>query len=49
MLNLSNSIIIPHGVKKINKINLLKKEKNILFVGKLNHAKGYHIFLLKQL
>ena len=43
-VNLSNTLIIPHGVKKNNKINLLKKEKNILFVGKLNHAKGYHIF-----
>ena len=29
---------------KKNKINLYNKEKNILFVGKLNHAKGYHIF-----
>ena len=42
--DLSNSIIIPHGVKKTNKINLIDKQKNILFVGKLNHAKGYHIF-----
>ena len=42
--DLSNSIIIPHGIKKINNINLKKKQKNILFVGKLNHAKGYHIF-----
>ena len=42
--DLSNSIIIPHGIKKLSKINLSKKQKNILFVGKLNHAKGYHIF-----
>ena len=42
--DLSNSIIIPHGIKKINNINLKNKQKNILFVGKLNHAKGYHIF-----
>ena len=42
--DLSNSIIIPHGVKKLTKINLTNKQKNILFVGKLNHAKGYHIF-----
>jgi len=42
--NLSRTLIIPHGIKKNSKINLLKKEKNILFVGKLNHAKGYHIF-----
>ena len=42
--DLSNSIIIPHGIKKLSKINLTNKQKNILFVGKLNHAKGYHIF-----
>jgi hypothetical protein len=42
---LSNSIIIPHGVKKSTKISLTNKQKNILFVGKLNHAKGYHIFV----
>ena len=43
-VNLSNTLIIPHGVNKKKKINLYNKEKNILFVGKLNHAKGYHIF-----
>jgi glycosyltransferase involved in cell wall biosynthesis len=43
--DLSNSIIIPHGVKKLTKINLTNKQKNILFVGKLNHAKGYDIFV----
>jgi len=43
-VNLSSTLIIPHGVLKKNKINLSNKEKNILFVGKLNHAKGYHIF-----
>ena len=42
--DLSNSIIIPHGIKKLSTINLTKKQKTILFVGKLNHAKGYHIF-----
>jgi glycosyltransferase involved in cell wall biosynthesis len=42
--NLSGTLIIPHGINKNIKINLSKKEKNILFVGKLNHAKGYHIF-----
>jgi glycosyltransferase involved in cell wall biosynthesis len=31
-------------IKKISKINLTNKQKNILFVGKLNHAKGYDIF-----
>lgn len=36
--------IIHHGVKKIKTINYNKKEKNILFVGKLNKSKGYHIF-----
>ena len=43
--DLTNSIIIPHGVKKLTKINLINKQKNILFVGKLNHAKGYDIFI----
>ena len=42
--NLSNTVIIPHGVNKIKKINQIKKKKNILFVAKLNKAKGYHIF-----
>ncbi len=42
--NLSNTVIIPHGVNKIKKINHNKKKKNILFVAKLNNAKGYHIF-----
>ena len=42
--NLSNTVIIPHGVNKIKKINLNTKKKNILFVAKLNHSKGYHIF-----
>ena len=42
--DLSNSVIIPHGIKKIRNIKLRNKQKNILFVGKLNHAKGYHIF-----
>ncbi len=42
--NLSNTVIIPHGVNKIKKINQRKKKKNILFVAKLNNAKGYHIF-----
>ena len=32
------------ALKKFNNINLNKKEKNILFVAKLNRAKGYHIF-----
>ena len=43
-VNLSNTLIIPHGINKNVKINLSNKQKNILFVGKLNHAKGYHIF-----
>ena len=42
--NLSRTTIIPHGVNKIKNINLDKKKKNILFVAKLNHAKGYNIF-----
>ena len=42
--NLSNTVIIPHGVNKIKNINQNKKRKNILFVAKLNDAKGYNIF-----
>ena len=41
---LTSTKIIPHAVKKIKNINLKNKKKNILFVGKLNHAKGYDIF-----
>ena len=43
--DLSNTLIIPHGIKKIKNVNFKNKKKNILFVGKLNHAKGYHIFV----
>ena len=43
-INISKSSIIPHGVIKINNNKLKNKEKNILFVGKLNKSKGYHIF-----
>lgn len=43
--NLSNTLIVPHGINKNVKTSLLNKKKNILFVGKLNHAKGYHIFV----
>ena len=43
-VNISNSIVIPHGIKKSKYQKSNKKEKNILFVGKLNKAKGYHIF-----
>ena len=43
-VNLDNVISLPVGINKDDKINLDKKEKNILFVGKLNKAKGYHIF-----
>jgi hypothetical protein len=42
--NLSITTILPVGVQKTNNIKLNKKQKNILFVGKLNKAKGYHIF-----
>ena len=40
----NNYELIYHGVLKKKKINLNKKVKNILFVGKLNESKGYHIF-----
>jgi hypothetical protein len=38
-----NTEIIYHGVNKGKKININKKKNNILFVGKLNKAKGYEI------
>ena len=41
--NYLNTGIIYHGIKKLKKTSKNKK-KNILFVGKLNHAKGYDIF-----
>ena len=41
--NFNNTEIIYNGVKKINK--KYSKKKNILFVGKLNHAKGYSIYV----
>ena len=40
---LDTEVIYP-GVEK-SKISKFKKYKNILFVGKLNHAKGYEIFV----
>ena len=43
--NYDNTKIIYHGVLKNNKLNIKKKKKNILFVGKLNKAKGYDIFV----
>ena len=43
-VNLDNVISLPVGIDKEKNIKLNKKEKNILFVGKLNKAKGYHIF-----
>jgi glycosyltransferase involved in cell wall biosynthesis len=43
-VDISSSAILPHGIDKKKNIDLNKKEKNILFVGKLNRSKGYHIF-----
>ena len=40
----NNYELIYHGVLKKKFINLNKKKKNILFVGKLNESKGYHIY-----
>ena len=40
----NNFRIIYHGVLKKKNINIKTKNKNILFVGKLNESKGYHIF-----
>ena len=40
----NNYELIYHGVLKKKKINISKKVKNILFVGKLNESKGYHIY-----
>ena len=43
-VDISKSLLLHHGINKKRNINLSKKEKNILFVGKLNRSKGYHIF-----
>ncbi len=40
----NNYELIYHGILKKKNINLNKKKKNILFVGKLNESKGYHIY-----
>ena len=40
----SNVEIIYHGVKKPKNIKVKIKNKNILFVGKLNKSKGYDIY-----
>ena len=40
----NNYELIYCGVLKKKKINISKKKKNILFVGKLNESKGYHIY-----
>ena len=40
----NNYELIYHGVLKKKNINISKKNKNILFVGKLNESKGYHIY-----
>ena len=42
--NYHNVETLPVGIIKEKKISFKKKQKNILFVGKLNKAKGYHIF-----
>jgi glycosyltransferase involved in cell wall biosynthesis len=42
--NYLDTEIIHHGVEIPKKTNF-KKDKNILFVGKLNEAKGYRIFV----
>ena len=43
--NYQNTEIIYHGVYKEKNINVNKKNKTILFVGKLNKAKGYEIYV----
>ena len=43
-IDISDTLILPHGVNKVKNLNFRKKEKNILFVGKLNKSKGYDIF-----
>jgi len=40
----NNYELIYCGVLKKKKIDISKKNKNILFVGKLNESKGYHIY-----
>ena len=43
-IDISDSLILPHGINKLKNLNFSKKDKNILFVGKLNKSKGYDIF-----
>ena len=48
-INISSNVrnnyeLIYCGVLKKKKIDISKKNKNILFVGKLNESKGYHIY-----
>ena len=40
----SQKLIVIHQSTNRKKINFKKKENTIIFVGKLNHAKGYDIF-----
>ena len=40
----NNYELIYHGILKKKNIDISKKKKNILFVGKLNESKGYHIY-----
>ena len=40
----SQKLIVIHQSTEKKKINLQKKQKTIIFVGKLNQAKGYDIF-----
>ena len=40
-----NTRIIYHGIKKKENIKINKKQKQILFVGKLNENKGYDTFV----
>ena len=42
---LNKILIIPHSIEKTKNINLIKKkEKKIIYVGRLNYQKGYDLF-----
>lgn len=44
IIDLDKIVIIHHSTDKPRKINFKQKKKSIIFVGKLNKAKGYDLF-----
>ena len=44
IIDLEKIVVIHHSTDKPKKINFKQKKKSIIFVGKLNKAKGYDLF-----